>query len=78
MHATITAGQAARELLYWHRDFKTVRSGSFEHGDIAWFPEGGINASYNCVDRWAHEDPNRVRNPILNSSIEIAWHLRGA
>ncbi|KAF8310423.1 acetate--CoA ligase [Clavulina sp. PMI_390] len=52
--------KAARELLYWHRPFQTVRSGSFENGDIAWFPEGGINASYNCVDRWAYVDPNRV------------------
>ncbi|KAL5639920.1 hypothetical protein ACGC1H_006475 [Rhizoctonia solani] len=52
-------GKAAKDLLYWHRPFETVRVGSFEHGDIAWFPEGGINASYNCLDRWAFKNPNK-------------------
>jgi acetyl-CoA synthetase len=57
-------------MLYWHRDFTTVTSGSFERGDIAWFPEGALNASYNCVDRWAFKNPDKVRfsshlRPIL-------------
>lgn len=52
--------QRAHELLYWHRNFHTVRSGSFENGDIVWFPEGGLNASYNCVDRWAYKHPEKV------------------
>ena len=51
----------ARETLHWDRPFHTVRSGSFENGDIAWFPEGMINASYNCVDRWAFKNPDKVR-----------------
>ncbi|KAF9788716.1 acetyl-CoA synthetase [Thelephora terrestris] len=41
--------------------FKTVRSGSFENGDIVWFPEGGLNVSYNCVDSWAYTHPDKVR-----------------
>ncbi|KAF7292260.1 Acetyl-coenzyme A synthetase [Mycena kentingensis (nom. inval.)] len=43
-----------------YRPFKTVRSGGFAEGDIAWFPEGGLNMSYNAVDRWAYTDPDRV------------------
>jgi Acyl-coenzyme A synthetases/AMP-(fatty) acid ligases len=50
----------ARATLYWDRPFHTVRSGGFETGDIVWFPEGGLNASYNCVDRWAFKHPNKV------------------
>ena len=50
----------ARELLSWQKDFETVRSGSLENGDVAWFLEGQLNASYNCVDRHAIKDPNRV------------------
>ncbi|KAJ2928133.1 hypothetical protein H1R20_g8947, partial [Candolleomyces eurysporus] len=50
----------AHELLYWDRPFHTVRSGSFDNGDIVWFPEGGLNASYNCVDRWAYKHPNKT------------------
>jgi acetyl-CoA synthetase len=53
-------GKLARELLTWTRDFETVHSGSFEHGDNAWFVEGQLNASYNCVDRHAFKDPDRV------------------
>ncbi|KAK7751038.1 acetyl-coenzyme A synthetase 2 [Diatrype stigma] len=53
-------GRKARELLTWQRDFETVKSGSLENGDTAWFLEGQLNASYNCVDRHAIKDPNKV------------------
>ncbi|KAF2093175.1 acetate--CoA ligase [Rhizodiscina lignyota] len=49
----------ARELLSWDRDFQTVRSGGFENGDSAWFLEGRLNASYNCVDRHAFKNPDK-------------------
>ncbi|KZP20328.1 acetate--CoA ligase [Athelia psychrophila] len=50
----------ARETLHWDRPFQTVRTGGFETGDITWFPEGGLNASYNCVDRWAFKHPDKT------------------
>ncbi|KAJ8462925.1 hypothetical protein ONZ45_g17763 [Pleurotus djamor] len=50
----------AKETLHWDRPFQTVRSGGFETGDIVWFPEGGLNASYNCVDRWAFKHPDKT------------------
>ncbi|ORY80929.1 acetyl-coenzyme A synthetase [Protomyces lactucae-debilis] len=53
-------GRMARENLSWDRDFKTVQSGSFEDGDVAWFLEGELNACYNCVDRHAHKNPDSV------------------
>ena len=53
-------GERARELLSWSRDFETVRSGSLLNGDSSWFLEGQLNASYNCVDRHAFKDPERV------------------
>ncbi|KAG7096115.1 acetyl-CoA synthetase [Marasmius oreades] len=52
--------KTARETLHWDRDFHTVRSGGFEDGNIAWFVEGQLNASYNCVDRWAFKHPNKT------------------
>jgi acetyl-CoA synthetase len=48
-------------MLYWNRPFTTVRAGGFKNGDIVWFPEGGLNASYNCLDRWAFKKPDAVR-----------------
>ncbi|KAG0259788.1 acetyl-CoA synthetase [Mortierella polycephala] len=53
-------GKLATELLSWSKPFHTVRHGDFEHGNIAWFLEGELNASYNCVDRHALADPNKV------------------
>jgi acetyl-CoA synthetase len=53
-------GRLARELLTWSRDFETVHSGSLLNGDNAWFLEGQLNASYNCVDRHAAKHPNKV------------------
>ncbi|KAJ5055799.1 hypothetical protein J3E74DRAFT_432559 [Bipolaris maydis] len=34
-------------------------SGNFANGDTAWFLEGRLNASYNCVDRHALETPSK-------------------
>lgn len=50
-------GKMARELLTWDRDFQTVHVGSLENGDNAWFLEGQLNASYNCIDRHVAKDP---------------------
>lgn len=49
--------------------FKTVRNGGFEHGNVAWFPEGQLNASYNCVDRWAFKHPDKVSFPPPSLSL---------
>lgn len=52
-------GPQAKELLHWDRDFHTVKSGSLDNGDAAWFLGGELNASYNCVDRHAFATPNK-------------------
>ncbi|KZW00998.1 acetate--CoA ligase [Exidia glandulosa HHB12029] len=52
--------QTATSMLDWTTPFKTVRSGGFVEGDIVWFPEGQLNASYNCVDRWAFKNPDKT------------------
>ncbi|KAI0305303.1 hypothetical protein B0F90DRAFT_1809075 [Multifurca ochricompacta] len=69
--------KVARETLHWDRPFQTVRSGSFEKGDIAWFPEGALNASYNCVDRWAFKHPDKTaiiyEADEPNESAEITY-----
>ncbi|PVH96878.1 acetyl-coenzyme A synthetase [Periconia macrospinosa] len=49
----------ARQLLDWDKEFRTARSGSLANGDTAWFLEGRLNASYNCVDRHAINTPSK-------------------
>ena|SRR5579859_5313464 len=53
-------GTVARELVTWHKDFKTVKSGSFTHGDMAWFADGELSPCYNLVDRHAIKNPDSV------------------
>ncbi|GKU22441.1 acetyl-coenzyme a synthetase [Fusarium langsethiae] len=53
-------GNLAHELLTWERDFHTVKSGSLIEGNPSWFLGGKLNASFNCVDRHALKNPNKV------------------
>jgi acetyl-CoA synthetase len=52
-------GKKARELLTWSKDFQTVHTGTLSNGDNAWFLEGELNASYNCIDRHAIKNPDK-------------------
>lgn len=51
--------EKARELLHWDAPFSKVSYGSLEQGDVAWFLNGKLNASYNCVDRHAFANPDK-------------------
>lgn len=55
----------ATELLSWSKPFHTVHHGGLEHGDTAWFLDGQLNASYNCVDRHALANPDKVQTPAF-------------
>ncbi|KAL1921462.1 uncharacterized protein VTP21DRAFT_11178 [Calcarisporiella thermophila] len=50
----------AHDLLSWEKPFTKVSSGGFENGDVKWFEDGTLNAAYNCVDRHAHANPDKV------------------
>ncbi|KAJ7758195.1 hypothetical protein DFH07DRAFT_818989 [Mycena maculata] len=52
--------EQAKEMLTWIHPPRTVRAGAFATGDIAWFPDGTLNAAYNCVDRHAFASPDAV------------------
>ncbi|KAM5494383.1 acetyl-coenzyme A synthetase 2 [Microsporum audouinii] len=82
----------ARELLTFEKDFTTTHIGSFEGGDNAWFVGGRLNASYNCVDRHALKNPDKVAiiyeadepgegrsityGELLRQVSSFAWTLR--
>lgn len=58
-------GDMGRKYLSWDREFDVARypesaEDDFKHGDLpAWYVGGKLNASYNCVDRWAIKNPNK-------------------
>ncbi|KAI5310805.1 acetyl-CoA synthetase [Ascosphaera atra] len=82
----------ARDLLTFSRDFHTPHVGSLSGGDNAWFLGGKLNASVNCVDRHALENPDKVaiiyeadepgegRNitygELMREVSKLAWVLR--
>ena len=53
-------GNMAREYLHWDKDFTKTLTGSLEKGDVAWFLNGELNACYNCVDRHAFANPDKI------------------
>ncbi|KAK2736611.1 acetyl-CoA synthetase, partial [Myotisia sp. PD_48] len=81
-----------RELVTFEKDFTATHIGSFEGGDNAWYVGGQLNASYNCVDRHAINDPNKVAiiyeadepdqgriityGELLREVSRLAWVLR--
>lgn len=57
-------GEQAEKLLSWSKPFETAKLplGDLKSNDCdppSWFVGGEINASYNCVDRWAIKNPNK-------------------
>ncbi|GMM35078.1 acetate--CoA ligase [Saccharomycopsis crataegensis] len=52
-------GKYANEMLSWDKPFSTVHYGSLKTADNAWFLNGELNASYNCIDRHAIANPDK-------------------
>ena len=50
----------ARKYLTWFEKWTAVKNCDFGTGEIRWFENGKINASYNCLDRHLEKDGNRV------------------
>jgi acetyl-CoA synthetase len=59
-------GKTARDLVTWHKDFTTVKTGSFAHGDMSWFADGELSPCYNLVDRHAIKNPDAVCSSFLD------------
>jgi acetyl-CoA synthetase len=56
--------EIARKYVTWFTPFHQIRTGSFEHGGIAWFTSGKLNACYNCIDRHL---------PLKGNQTAIIW-----
>ena len=75
----------------WIKPFTKVRNAAFE-GDvhIAWYEDGTLNASYNCIDRhlpkraeqtailWEGDDPREERRVTYRELHEAACRLANA
>ena len=44
-------GAQAKVRLTWYVEPRTVMRGGLTGGDVAWFPDGLLNVTVNCLDR---------------------------
>ena len=46
----------------WFKDFTKIKNVKYSKDEvfINWFEDGKLNVSYNCVDRYAKTDPDRI------------------
>jgi len=81
-------GTMAKKHLTWKVPFDNVMTGGFEHGDVAWFINGQMNVSTNCLDRhiplrgdqpaiiWEGNDPSDTKTftykQVLREVCKIA------
>ena len=54
--------EKAREWLSWEQPFTQVRRCNFAEGQLAWFEDGALNVSVNCLDRHL---PTRRDQPAI-------------
>lgn len=72
-------GEHARSLLSWDTPYTQLRSGSLLSGSVAYFHNGRLNVSYNCVDRHALQNPDKVAliyepddpNDAINGKVKV-------
>ena len=48
--------------LHWYKKYTKIKNVNYSSSDvnIKWYEDGELNVSYNCIDRFAKEDPNRI------------------
>ena len=46
----------------WYKKFTKVKDIKYSKDNVSikWFEDGSLNVSYNCIDRYANEDPDRI------------------
>jgi acetyl-CoA synthetase len=43
--------EQARQFLTWHKPWSQVSKSDLRKGEVAWFLDGQLNVSVNCIDR---------------------------
>merc|ERR1719284_834253 len=63
----------SKSMISWDKEFTVTANNDLAAGRVEWFPDGKLNASYNCIDRhlptkgdqtafiWEGDDPDDVQ-----------------
>ena len=46
----------------WYEKYTKIRNTKYSNKDVSikWYEDGKLNVSYNCIDRHAKENPNKI------------------
>ena len=46
----------------WVKNYTKIKNVKFSKNDVSikWYYDGSLNVSYNCIDRHAKDDPDRI------------------
>ena len=50
------------ERIDWVKNYTKIKDVKYSKNDVGikWYYDGSLNVSYNCIDRHAKNDPNRI------------------
>ena len=48
--------------IHWYKKFTKIKDIKYSKEDVSikWFEDGNLNVSYNCIDRHAKINPNKI------------------
>ena len=48
--------------IHWYKKFTKIKDIKYSKEDVSikWFEDGNLNVSYNCIDRHAKNNPNKI------------------
>jgi acetyl-CoA synthetase len=79
--------ERAKEFVTFFAPYSKVSQGSFVNGDVAWFVDGKLNVTYNCLDRhlphradqvaivWEGDEPTDVRHVTYAEALRETCRL---
>lgn len=82
--------EQAKKFISWISPYDQVMQGSLAHGDVAWFVNGKLNVSANCLDRhlaskadktaiiWEGDEPTDVRHVTYGELFREVCRLASA
>ena len=46
----------------WYKKYTKIKNVKYSHNDVGikWYEDGQLNVSYNCIDRHAEKNPDKI------------------
>jgi hypothetical protein len=61
------------ECIDWFHPYAQVCDTDMREASFTWFAQGKLNAAYNCVDRHAQKQPDKVAIRWVGIAVSLRW-----